>query len=201
MASRPWRPATERRCWPTSGIASDQKRLACRLGPLFRQRQRDRAQFQQAHRAALSEALKDHLLLFPTKADGVDAGGLMDRDLLSAAYAGLLSVPALIRKMQRTGLRYSGGPCAVAGADADLADRGAGLAARAECLCRPEIPTSIGSWPIRPCRSLCCSKPRASAGRTRPRWPQRLGPLARSSWQRLSLARWRRSRSASTATL
>ena len=49
------------------------------------------------------EALKDHLLLFPTKAEGVDAGGLQDRDLLSAAYAGLLSVPALIREMQRRG--------------------------------------------------------------------------------------------------
>jgi hypothetical protein len=49
------------------------------------------------------EALKDDLLLFPAKADGVDAGGLMDRDLLSSAYAGLLSVPALIRKMQERG--------------------------------------------------------------------------------------------------
>jgi Animal haem peroxidase len=51
----------------------------------------------------LSEALNDDLLLFPAKADGVDAGGLMDRDLLSSAYAGLLSVPALIRKMQERG--------------------------------------------------------------------------------------------------
>jgi Animal haem peroxidase len=49
------------------------------------------------------EALKDSLLLFPAKADGVDAGGLMDRDLLSSAYAGLLSVPALIREMQERG--------------------------------------------------------------------------------------------------
>jgi hypothetical protein len=49
------------------------------------------------------EALKDDLLLFPAKADGVDAGGLMDRDLLSSAYAGLLSVPALIREMQERG--------------------------------------------------------------------------------------------------
>ena len=49
------------------------------------------------------EALKDDLLLFPAKVDGVDAGGLMDRDLLSSAYAGLLSVPALIRKMQERG--------------------------------------------------------------------------------------------------
>ena len=49
------------------------------------------------------EALKDDLLFFPPKADGVDAGGLMDRDLLSSAYAGLLSVPALIREMQSRG--------------------------------------------------------------------------------------------------
>jgi Animal haem peroxidase len=49
------------------------------------------------------KALQDDLLLFPAKADGVDAGGLLDRDLLSAAYAGLLSVPALIRKAQELG--------------------------------------------------------------------------------------------------
>ena len=48
------------------------------------------------------DALNDDLLLFPAN-DGVDAGGLMDRDLLSSAYAGLLSVPALIRKMQERG--------------------------------------------------------------------------------------------------
>jgi Animal haem peroxidase len=49
------------------------------------------------------KALQDNLMLFPPKAGGVDAGGLMDRDLLSAAYAGLLSVPALIREMQNRG--------------------------------------------------------------------------------------------------
>jgi hypothetical protein len=48
-------------------------------------------------------ALADGLLLFPPKVDGVDAGGLIDRDLLSSAYAGLLSVPALIREMQNRG--------------------------------------------------------------------------------------------------
>ncbi len=49
------------------------------------------------------KALQDNLMLFPPKAGGVDAGGLMDRDLLSAAYAGLLSVPALIRQMRERG--------------------------------------------------------------------------------------------------
>ena len=49
------------------------------------------------------KALENELTLFPAKADGVDAGGLLDRDLLSAAYAGLLSVPALIRKAQELG--------------------------------------------------------------------------------------------------
>ena len=49
------------------------------------------------------EALADSLLFFPPKADGVDSGGLMNRDLLSSAYAGLLSVPALIREVQNRG--------------------------------------------------------------------------------------------------
>jgi hypothetical protein len=40
---------------------------------------------------------------FPAKVSEVDSGGLPDRDLLSAAYAGLLSVPTLIRRMRGEG--------------------------------------------------------------------------------------------------
>ncbi len=41
---------------------------------------------------------------FPEKVEGVDAGGLMHRDLLSAAFAGVLSVRALIRIAQEKGI-------------------------------------------------------------------------------------------------
>ena len=43
-------------------------------------------------------------ITFPIKVPGVDAGGLMHRDLVSAAFAGVLSVPALIRTAREKGI-------------------------------------------------------------------------------------------------
>lgn len=49
------------------------------------------------------DVLTNNTLLFPPKVGGIDTEGLTHRDLLSAAFAGQMSVPALIRSMQEKG--------------------------------------------------------------------------------------------------
>ena len=87
---------------PPADAAARARAVVRRLGAVLRDRQARRSdlpeELQSAHRPAFSQRAP-RPTAFPAKSLS-DTEGLANRDLLSAAYAGLLSVPALSAKMQ-----------------------------------------------------------------------------------------------------